>query len=68
MDDGLGGGQEHVVKKLVGEELFDTLTWEGTSGGSGPSTGTHLSPPKPRQTFSVPPEIAPKNLLYQNHW
>ena len=25
VDDGLGGGEEYVVKKLIGEELFDTV-------------------------------------------
>ena len=29
VDDGLGGGEEYVVKKLIGEELLDVLNMEG---------------------------------------
>ena len=47
VDDGLGGGDEEVIKKLVGDEIFGTGPLEETGGVTGHSTGNLLPPSKP---------------------
>ena len=53
VDDGLGGGEEEVVKKLVGDESFGTGPLEETGGVTGHSTAAFLSPSKPKYTGTV---------------
>ena len=52
IDNSLGGGDVHVVNKLIGDEIFNTGPPE-IGGGLGPSTGNHYSPAKPRYTGTV---------------
>merc|ERR1711973_955698 len=51
VDDGLGGGDEQVVKKLIGEEFLDSET--GNLMESGAAGVSHASPSNPLQ--SLPP-------------
>merc|ERR1712121_20306 len=53
VDDGLGGGEEEVVKKLIGNESFGTGPLEETGGVMGHSTGNLLSPSMPKYTGTV---------------
>ena len=54
MDDGLGGGEEEIVKKLIGDESFGPGPLEETGGVlTGHSTAASLSPSMPKYTGTV---------------
>ena len=52
VDDGLGEGDEHIVKKLIREELFDSETGNLKEAGAGGVS--HASPSNPLQSLSPP--------------